>query len=87
MRDMNPEGFILREPTARKIVRHPLTALGPNDEWSCDGHDKLVKYGFPVWGIRDKWGGKWLGLWVVPNNRLKVVIAYLYLSVVLELGG
>jgi hypothetical protein len=87
MREMNPEGFALREPTAKRIVRVALVALGPHDEWSCDGHDKLVKFGFPIWGIRDKWCGKWLGLWVVPNNCLKLVIAYLYLSLVAELGG
>ena len=54
---------------------------------SGDGHDKLASIGFPIWGIRDKFSGKWLGLWVVPNNRLKDVVAYLYLSLIKELGG
>ena len=27
------------------------------------------------------------GIWVVPDNRLKFIIAYLYLSPVEELGG
>ena len=31
--------------------------------------------------------GKWLGLWTIPDNQLKVTIAYLYLSLVVELGG
>jgi hypothetical protein len=61
--------------------------LGPHHEWSGDGHDKLAQIGFPIWGIRDKWSGKWLGLWVVPNNRLKLVIAYLYLRLIIELEG
>ena len=30
---------------------------------------------------------KWLGLWVVPNNRLKLAVAFLYLSLVKELRG
>ncbi|KAF8574845.1 hypothetical protein K439DRAFT_1649708 [Ramaria rubella] len=60
----------------------PLVTLGPHYEWSGDGHDKLNAIGFPVWGIRDVWSGKWLGLWVVPNNHLGEVVAYLYLSVV-----
>ena len=55
----------------------PLVALGRHHHWSGDGHDKLVKIGFPVWGIQDMWTGKWL----------KVIIAYLYLSLVAELGG
>ena len=87
MRQIDPEGFARQEPTAWKILRKPLVALGPHDEWSCDGYDELVQYGFPIWGVRDKWGGKWLGLWVIPNNQYKDVIAYLWLSLVEELGG
>lgn len=84
---LDPEGFAIREPTANKKRRVALKHIGPHHEWSGDGHDKLAKIGFPIWGIRDCWSGKWLGLWVVPNNRYKVVIAYLYLKLVLELGG
>lgn len=87
MSQHDPDGFIRRQPTTKKIFREPLVALGPHHEWSCDGHDKLVSRGFPIWGVRDKWSGKWLGLWVVPNNRLKRTIAYLWLSLVAELGG
>jgi len=87
MRIFDPDGFATREPHAKKVCRVPLTALGPHDKWSGDGHDKLIKIGYTIWGIRDKWSGKWLGLWVVPNNHLKVVIAYLYLSLIEELGG
>jgi hypothetical protein len=47
----------------------------------------LKKIGFPVWAIRDIWSSKWLGLWTVPDNRLKTVIAYLYLKLIEELGG
>lgn len=87
MRLHDPDGFKLREPAAKKVKRGVLSSLGPHHEWSGDGHDKLTKLGFPIWGIRDKWSGKWLGLWVVPNNRYKDAIAYLYLSLVAELGG
>ena len=87
MHEFCPEGFQRRHPKATKIHRVPLTSLGPNDEWSGDGHDKLCKIGMAIYGIRDKASGMWLGLWVVPNNRLNVVVAYLYLSLVEELGG
>ena len=87
MLDLERDGFDLREPTAKKIVRGQLVALGPHDEYSCDGHDKLVKIGFPIWGIRDKWSSFWLGLWVIPNNRLKDAVAYLWLSLIEQLGG
>lgn len=87
MRLHDPDGFERREPGARKTHRVALVSLGPHHEWSGDGHDKLSAIGFPIWGLRDKWSGKWLGLWVVPNNRFKMSIAYLYLLLVYELGG
>ena len=88
MHEQDPDGFTNREPLAgKKIFRAPVVSIGPHHEWSADGHDKLTKLGFPIWGVRDKWSGKWLGLWVVPNNRVKVAIGYLYLSLVKKLGG
>ena len=87
MHVLDPNVFAGREPTAKQVPRVALVALGRNHQWSGDGHDKLVKIGFPVWGIRDMWMGKWLGLWTVPDNCLKLAIAYLYLSLVAELGG
>jgi hypothetical protein len=87
MRLLFPQGFDIRDPNTKKVKRKPLLSLGPNDEWSCDGHDKLKAYGFPIWGVRDKWSRKWLGLWVVPDNRLGLVIAYLYLRLVRDKGG
>jgi len=87
MKMIDPDGFMLRESTAKRRHCVALIALGPHYRWSGDGHDKLKKIGFPIWGIWDVWSGKWLGLWVVPDNQLKVVIVYLYLSLVKELGG
>ena len=87
MRAQDPEGFVRREPQSKKIECHAIVALGPNYEWSGDGHDKLSQIGFPIWGVRDVWSGKWLGLWVVPSNCTKTVIAYLYLSLIYKLGG
>ncbi|KAG1748682.1 hypothetical protein EDB19DRAFT_1905026 [Suillus lakei] len=87
MRQHEPDGFAQREPSKKKVSRQPLVSLGPHHQWSGDGHDKLSKIGFPIWAIRDQWSGKWLGMWVVPNNRLKTSIAYLYLSLVYEIGG
>lgn len=80
-------GFSIREPAAKKVHRSVLTSLGPHHEWSGDGHDKLAGIGFPIWGVRDKWSSKWLGLWVVPNNRLKKAVALLFLQLIKEQGG
>jgi len=83
----HPEGFALRDPTSKQIKRGKLVNIGIHEEWSGDGHDKLKAIGFPVYGIRDVWSGKWLGLWVLPNNRLKDAVAYLWLSLVEEYSG
>ena len=87
MRLQDAEGFSLREPSAKKVHRGVLYSLGPHHEWSADGHDKLTSIGWPIWGVRDKWSGKWLCLRVVPNNRLHRAIAYLYLKLVAKLEG
>ncbi|KAI6148844.1 hypothetical protein BKA82DRAFT_4329809 [Pisolithus tinctorius] len=60
---------------------------GPHHEWSGDSHNKLTSIGFPISGVHDQWSGKWLGLWVVPNNHLKNAITYLYLHMIAGVGG
>ncbi|KAG0708133.1 hypothetical protein DFH29DRAFT_979469 [Suillus ampliporus] len=75
-----PEGFAAREPTSKKLSWRPSVVLGPHHKWSGDGHDKLTQIGFLIWGICNVWSGKWLGIWVLPNNCLKNAVAYLYLS-------
>lgn len=88
MRRLDPGGFDIHRPQTHKKFRIPLVNLGPHHEWSGDSHDKLAKIGFPVYGICDVWTvSRWLGLWTVPNNRLKLAIAYLWLSLVKQLGG
>src|ERR1700742_2809268 len=84
---LDPEGVLARQPTSKRIRRIPLTSSGPNEVWCCDGHDKLTRYGFAIWGLRDKFSRKWLGLWVLPNNRIGIVVAYLWLTVVRDVGG
>ncbi|KAL0577351.1 hypothetical protein V5O48_004634 [Marasmius crinis-equi] len=73
------EAFVARAPTAKKIHCSQLVV--------GDGHDKLSAIGFPIWGVRDVWSGKWLGLYVMPNNWLKLAVAYVWLKIVKEQGG
>jgi len=87
MHNLYPQGFEQRKPTAKKIWRVPLTAAGPNDEWSMDGNDKSVIHGFAHYGIHDKFSRKYLTLVVVPNNRLKDVIVHIFLETVEKIGG
>lgn len=81
------DAFDAREPTAKKIVRTPKVPLGIHHRWAGDGHDKLYKIGFPIWGVVDDATGKWLGGWVLPSNRLGMIIGYLVLLLVEKYGG
>lgn len=82
-----PEGFEMRNPGSRKIIRVKKIPIGIHDRWSCDGHDKLYKIGFPVYGFVEDGVGFWLDAWVVPSNRFAIVIGYLFLCVVEKYGG
>lgn len=47
----DPTGAASREPTAKKVHKAQLVAIGPHHEWSADGHNKMSALGFPIWGI------------------------------------
>ncbi|KAJ7443041.1 hypothetical protein B0H11DRAFT_2251105 [Mycena galericulata] len=89
MRDFHPEGFASRHPHAKKkkIHRQPLTSIGPDEEWSMDGHDKLNAAGFGIYGIRDKYSGNYLHYRVVPSNRYAAVVGVIFLECAKKLGG
>ncbi|KAJ7777976.1 hypothetical protein DFH07DRAFT_766191 [Mycena maculata] len=88
MHDFEEEGFKKRHPRAKKKTnRTPLTAVGPDEEWSMDGHDKLNAAGFGVYGIRDKWAKKRLHYRVVPSNRYTAVVGVVFLECVKKCGG
>ncbi|KIP10695.1 hypothetical protein PHLGIDRAFT_22139 [Phlebiopsis gigantea 11061_1 CR5-6] len=87
MHKYDPEGFDQRQPTSKRIMRFPKTPLGIHERWSADGHDKLYKIGFPIWGIVDDATGYGLEAWVVPSNRLGYIIGYLFLCCIEKYGG
>ncbi|KAJ3771813.1 hypothetical protein FB446DRAFT_82805 [Lentinula raphanica] len=86
MQDYAPEGFQQRAPGTKVIHRTPLVSNGPNDEWSMDGHDKLAKAGFEIYGIRDKYTGKYLHYVVLPSNRYAAVIGVVLLECIKKYG-
>lgn len=87
MHDFADSGFDKRMPTSKKIFRSPLTGIGPDEEWSMDGHDKLRAAGFDIYGIRDKWSGKWHHYRVIPSNRYASVIGVIQLECIKKVGG
>lgn len=87
MKTHAPDGFEKRNPSARRIMRFPKVPVGIHERWSCDGHDKLYKIGFPAYGFVDDATGKWLYGQIVPSNRFGVIIGYLFLCCVEKFGG
>jgi hypothetical protein len=82
-----PEEFERRDPGTKKIRRTQVVPIGIHERWSGDGHDKLYKIGFPIWAVVDFASGMYLGGWVLPSNRLAVLVAYLFLSLVVKFKG
>jgi hypothetical protein len=87
MHQYNADGFQHRQPCSKKILRFPKCPIGPNERWAADGHDKLIKIGFPIYAFVDDATGKILDVYVVPDNRNVNIVAYLYLDVVERQGG
>ena len=83
----DPEGFLQREPGAKKILRIVKVPIGIHERWAADGHDKLYGIGFPIWAVVDDATSKWLRVWVVPSNRMGDIIVYCYLCLVEEYRG
>lgn len=80
-------GFKFRDPSSKKTFRVKKVPIGIHERWAGDGHDKLYKIGFPIWAVVDDATGKWLDAWVVPSNRMGVIIGYLFLCLVEKYGG
>ena len=80
------EGFARRAPGQKVIKRTPLLSVGPDEEWSMDGHDKLAKAGFGVYGIRDKYSGRFLHYRILCSNRYALVVGITFLECIKKYG-
>ena len=88
MKTLDPVGVESRRLGAKTIHRHGLHSIGPNEEWSVDGHDKLVNsMGIGVWGIVDKYSRYIVGHLAVPNNRKADTALACFLLLVQKTGG
>ncbi|KZV63446.1 hypothetical protein PENSPDRAFT_640844 [Peniophora sp. CONT] len=87
MHEHYPEGFALRDPTAKKIFRMPIEPKGIHYRWSADGHDKLLKIGFAVYAVVDRDSSKILGGWVMPSNRMGDAVAACILQLFIKYEG
>ncbi|EFP74484.2 uncharacterized protein PGTG_00440 [Puccinia graminis f. sp. tritici CRL 75-36-700-3] len=85
LRDVDPEGMAarLRQTCKRRVFQ----TYGPNHIWSCDGHDKLKRFGITVYGFIDAWSRKVLGMFVhITNNDPRHIGVY-FLHLASRLGG
>ena len=54
MHKVNPEGVAARgQLIGKKRERQEFTIKGPNRVLSIDGHDKLSRFGFEIYGAID----------------------------------
>lgn len=87
-REQDSEATSSRDPKTRKVHHKGLWSIGPNEEWCIDGHEKiLLLMGIAVWGVVDKFSRLELGLWAMPNARLKELPPALYLRLLKKQGG
>ncbi|EJD48198.1 hypothetical protein AURDEDRAFT_113053 [Auricularia subglabra TFB-10046 SS5] len=65
-----------------------LTSPGPNAEWSCDGHDKLIpEMNIGIWGGIDKFSRRIVGYFAVPTYKTADLTRALYLRLVKQEHG
>ena len=70
-----------------KIRRRFITARGPFWSIHCDQNDKLVRWGFPLYGIVDGRSRFFLFLGVVDSNRSPECVVQTYFDIVERLNA
>jgi len=70
MREVDPVGFIRRSPGGGvRVQRVPIWGVGPWNQLSVDGHDKLRAFGIYIYGWRDNFSGYVMHLYMGRSNR------------------
>ena len=87
MHEFADDGFEKHMPTLKQIPCSPLTSIRPDEEWLMDGHDKLWAAGFDIYGVQEKWLGRWHHCQVIPSNCYAVVVGVIQLECIKKVGG
>lgn len=69
-----------------QLKRREYTVPGPNYIWHADNHDKLKRFGFPIYGCIDGYSKKVLWLRVSKTNNDPDVIGSYYLDAIRKYG-
>ena len=84
LREVDPAGVERR--CRYRLARREYYAPGPNWIYHVDGHDKLKRYGFAVYGGMDGFSRKIVWLYIATTNNNPEVIAYYYLKSIEKFG-
>ncbi|XP_051170486.1 uncharacterized protein LOC127287539 [Leptopilina boulardi] len=69
-----------------RLKRRVYSAPGPNHIWHADNHDKLKRFGFPIYGCIDGFSKKVIWLRVSRTNNNPNVIGSYYLTAIEKHG-
>lgn len=83
LREIDPSGVDGR--CQYRLKRRNYSVPGPNFIWHADGHDKLKRYGFSIYGIIDGFSKKILLLEVSSTNKDPRVIGFFYYKLIEKL--
>ncbi|KAJ3318309.1 hypothetical protein HDU76_000866 [Blyttiomyces sp. JEL0837] len=82
LKELDPEGTEKRKKQV--LQRRIYYAVGPDDQWCSDGHDKFLPFGLGIHGCVDAWSGKWIWLRVFVTNHDPRVVGLYYLQAIKE---
>ena len=81
--ELDPQGLEDRR-NAKHRKRGQYRVPGPNALWAADGHDKLAKWGFQIYGIIDAYSRYIIHVFVGTSNRTMIAVLKYYLLAVEE---
>ena len=80
MQKVDPEGVAARgRLIGKRRERQEFTVKGPNRVLSIDGHDKLSRFGFEIYGAIDAYSRYVVWCYVGISNRTAVSVNKQYL--------
>ncbi|XP_043467487.1 uncharacterized protein LOC122501804 [Leptopilina heterotoma] len=80
LRIIDPEGVETR--SRYKLKRRIYNVPGPNFIWHADNHDKLKRFGFPIYGCIDGYSRKVLWIEVSRTNNNPAIIGSYFLKAI-----
>jgi hypothetical protein len=89
LREFDPVGVAQRNPRLRNLPlqrQENYVTAGPDEIWSCDGHDKLTRFGFQIYAAIDAYSRKLIWLYCGNANRSSICVLQQYLQAVKKNG-